>query len=102
MYTLNLAGLVKDLEKVRDTDANEPFPFLREEDKKAGDFPTFYRIMTACRPEEIEDITLEQVIALLVKLEKYSAYLEPRKNPLWYAEKALLDTHGCCARRRIL
>lgn len=102
MFTLNLAGVAKDFEKVSGTDVNDPFPFLSKEDREAGDFPTFFQIMQAKTPEELADISLEQVILLLQKIPKYSGYLETKANPMHSAVPRLREAKSHTPRRRVL
>lgn len=101
MYTLDISNLVKDLEVVHTASPDEPFPFLSQEDREAGDFPIFLRIMKADTPEDVKDISLDQVVGLFTKVSRYSSHLD-NKTPI--AAAALLLRQCVChlPKRRVL
>ena len=101
MYTLDLKNLVKTLEK-EEMETDPKFPFLTKEDREAGDFPLFYRIMEAKTPEEIQDISLDQIMNLLHKVPHYGSYLTKKLSPLSQAVPKLMSAESHLPKRRVL
>lgn len=64
-------------------------------------FHMFYRIMTAETPEEIADISTEDVISLWEFVPRFSPYFEGKGNPLSNGF-SILDNTKSIIRRRIL
>lgn len=99
MYELNTRKLGNYLRKAENLAPEvSDFAGLPESvDKKS--FELFYRVMCAKTPSEIEDISLEQVIALYALIPEYSEFFEAKENPLVNARENLLHAKSVLKRR---
>lgn len=79
MYVLDLENAVSMLKKTPDVSAQE-FPGLSGK-VDAEKFKKFYTVMCARTPEDIADITAEELLELWEHIPEYAVYFEEGKQP---------------------
>lgn len=95
MLVLNLEKAVKQIKQAKDVSEKE-FPGLPDS-VDADSFKKFYRIMCAVCPEDIEDISAEEILELWKNIPQYSKYFETGKTPC--SEQIFMHAHSLTKRR---
>lgn len=77
MYQLNLKSAVQ---QVLDAKALNISDYSIPDTVDAEKFQMFYRIMEAQSPDEIDDISIEDVISLWANVQEFSSYFEEKRS----------------------
>ena len=98
-YRLDFDAMKKGLRRTRKV--NVECSVLDKEEQKQ--MPTFLRIMSAKKPSEIVDLSLEDVVSIIPCLEKYCEVLDNVQNPLYRGFSEFVSMKGVrCQKRRVL
>lgn len=77
MYQLNLGSAIQQVLDAKDlTISGYSIPDTVDAEK----FQMFYRIMEAQSPDEIDDISIEDIISLWDNVQEFSSYFEEKRS----------------------
>jgi len=100
MYILNTEKLLDGIKRL--TSVDEHLATLKLEDEDQANFEIFYRIMTAKKPEDIGDISFEEVFLQFSLAPDYWKYFRFDAKDRAKSIKNMLQQTPSIVRRRII
>lgn len=100
MYVVDPEKAIAGFKAAEDMDADS-YSLSKEIDRV--DFDKFYRIMTAKTPDDISDISTEDILGMFAKIGIYAPYFEEKSDPIALVAQRLGETKTVrLGHRRIL